>query len=102
MGSARDVQSRHPSALLREGQVVPSPTTIKSGGSLRRRLMLAEVQVTAYAEKMRRVLAGKDEFPEYWARLRRRLAPQARAEKPCGAELRRVYEEETGIDLGCD
>jgi len=64
--------------------------------------MLAEAEITAFAEKMRRVLAGVDEFPDHWARLRRRLGARPQEEKSCGAELRRAYEEATGILLGCD
>jgi hypothetical protein len=64
--------------------------------------MLTDVEITAFAQKMRRVLTGADEFPDNWARLRRRSTAQPRKQRPCGAELRRAYEEATGTEIGCD
>jgi hypothetical protein len=64
--------------------------------------MLAEAQITAFADKMRRALAGTDEFPEQWARLRKRWAARPQENKPSRAELRRAYEEKTGTVIGCD
>ena len=64
--------------------------------------MLADKEITAFAAKMRRVLAGADECPEQWARLRKRWAARPQQDKPCGAELRRAYEEATGTLIGCD
>ena len=64
--------------------------------------MLAETQVNAYAEKMRRVLAGADEFPGYWSRLQQRWAAQANHPEHCAAKLRRAYEEMNGSQIGCD
>jgi hypothetical protein len=65
--------------------------------------MLAEREITAFAEKMRRALAGADEFPEQWARLQRRWAGYNQ-EQPhyCGAELQEAYEEATGTLVVCD
>ncbi len=64
--------------------------------------MLTEVEITAFAKKMRRVLTGVEEFPEQWARLRRPWTARPGEDKPCGAELCRAYEEATGTLIGCD
>jgi hypothetical protein len=64
--------------------------------------VLAEVEITTFAERMRRTLAGVDEFPEQWARLRRRWADRPREQKHYGAELQQAYEEATGTMIGCD
>jgi len=64
--------------------------------------MLADREITAFAEKMRRVLAGTDEFPDQWVRLRKRWARHAQEDKRCGARLRRAYEEANGTVISCD
>jgi hypothetical protein len=64
--------------------------------------MLAEREITAFADKMRRVLAGMDEFPDQWVRLQKRWATRPQEDKPCGAKLRRAYEETNGTVIGCD
>jgi hypothetical protein len=64
--------------------------------------MLAEAEITAYAKKMARVLAGAEEFPDRWVRLRKRWAARPWEEQPSGAKLRRAYEEATGTVVDFD
>jgi hypothetical protein len=64
--------------------------------------MLTERQITAYADKLRRGLAGIDEFPDQWVRLQKRWAVPPREKQPTGAELRQAYEEATGTLIDCD
>jgi hypothetical protein len=64
--------------------------------------MVAQAEMTAYAEQMRRAADGADERPEQWERLRKRLAPRAPGPRHLVTELRQEYEEATGTCLGCD
>jgi hypothetical protein len=59
-------------------------------------------EIEAPVEEMRQAEDGAGEGPVQWERLRKRLAPQPRSPSHLVTELRRAYEEATGICLGCD
>ena len=64
--------------------------------------MVTQAEIKAYVEEMRRALDDAGEWPERWERLRKRLAPRPPSPSHLVTELRRAYEEATGICLGCD
>ena len=64
--------------------------------------MIAEQDITTFAEKLRRSLAGADEFPEHWAWPQRHVAWGPHEPPHFGTELQQAYEEATGTLVGCD
>jgi hypothetical protein len=64
--------------------------------------VVAQAQIIAYVEAMRRAAEGADAEQEQWERLRRRLAPRPQSRPHRVADVCREYEEETGVCLGCD
>lgn len=64
--------------------------------------MLVEKDITTFAEKMRRALAGADEFPEHWTRPHGRRTGCPEEPPHRGAELQQAYEEATRTLVACD
>jgi hypothetical protein len=64
--------------------------------------MVAQAELTAYAEEIRRTAEGTDESWEQWERLRRRLGPQPQTHRAWMTALCQHYQEKTGTVIGCD
>jgi hypothetical protein len=64
--------------------------------------MVTQAEIEAYVEEMRRDADSAGERPERWERLRKRLAPRSPSSSHLVTELRRAYEEATGICPGCE
>jgi hypothetical protein len=64
--------------------------------------MVTQAEIKAYVEELRRAADGAGERPERWERLRKRMAPRSPSPSYFVTELRRAYEEATGICLGCE
>jgi hypothetical protein len=64
--------------------------------------MVTQAEINAYVEEMRRAADGAGAWPARRERLRKRLAPRSPSPSHWVTELRRAYEEATGICLGCE
>jgi hypothetical protein len=64
--------------------------------------MITQVEVTEYAKQMRQAGDRAGQSPEWWDRLRRRLATRPHDDRHLAVEFCRAYEEATGTRIGCD
>jgi hypothetical protein len=64
--------------------------------------MLAQADITSYAEEMKRRLEGPEDCPEHWLWLHRRLAAAQYGHRICLTDLCQAYEDATGVLTGCD
>jgi hypothetical protein len=64
--------------------------------------MVTQAQIEAYVEEMQQATECTDDWPERWEPMRKRLAHRSPHPGHLETELRRAYEEATGMRLGCE
>jgi hypothetical protein len=64
--------------------------------------MLAQAEITAYAQAVRQAAEGREAREEQWERLRRRLASHPGNRTLLVTRLLQQYEEATHTCFGCD